>query len=204
MDEWNSIALWGKKQEQLYTLLDHAALRLVITWFIIWCITSFAFDSKGSTLKSKNQSSPQANMKDRRTSVTSKVRLAAELHWKTTKPNKTKLPFVSRVVPKFWKDCQYQNFDNIDFDILMLKWRKILILTPILMLKKILDFEIDSEGNIAKFWSYIRHPFKHELTKINLNFSVYIPKCITIVINTLQPMTFFDKFVLLSKNMYWN
>ena len=117
MDEWNSIALWGKKQEQLYTLLDHAALRLVITWFIIWCITSFAFDSKGSTLKSKNQSSPQANMKDRRTSVTSKVRLAAELHWKTTKPNKTKLPFVSRVVPKFWKDCQYQNFDNIDFDI---------------------------------------------------------------------------------------
>ena len=61
----------------------------------------------------------------------------------------------------------FQNFEKIVnikmltilILILMLKWRKILILTPILILKSLWDFDIDIEGNIAKFWAYIRHPF---------------------------------------------
>ena len=52
----------------------------VVRWKIKIGLTSFALVSSGRTLKSRNHSSPQAKMKDKRTSVTSKVKFAAVLH----------------------------------------------------------------------------------------------------------------------------
>ena len=59
---------------------------------------------------------------------------------------------------KWWEAELFQNFENLInikiLKLLILKWRKILILTQILILKSALDFDIYIERNIAKFWAY--------------------------------------------------
>ena len=55
----------------------------------------------------------------------------------------TDLDVQGRVVPKFWKDFQYQNFDNIDFD------------KDIEMEEDIdIDTNIDIEKNL-RFWYWL-------------------------------------------------
>ena len=88
----------------------------------------------------------------------------------------------SRVVPKFWKHNQYQNFGDIDIEM-----EEDIKIDTIIDSWSILDFYI--EGNIATFWAYIWHIWQKRISqqKRNKNHPKFVQSvlCIPIVINAL-------------------